>query len=153
MQLPSSWLIAFLRSRPIFDLSRERHGERKLLLPSLPFLNFYWSIVAWQCCVHFGYTVRWISHTYPYIPSFLDFLHIQVTTEHWVGFPVLYSEYSLVICFIHGSVYMSIADLPTHPTQPFPPWFPYACSLCLCLYFCFANKIISTIFLDSMYMH
>ena len=41
---------------------------------------------------------------------------------------------------------MSIADLPTHPTQPFPPWFPYACSVCLCLYFCFANKIIYTIF-------
>ena len=39
-----------------------------------------------------------------------------------------------------------------HP-YPFPPWYPYICSLCLCLYFCFANKIIYTIFLDSMYVH
>ena len=60
---------------------------------------------------------------------------------------MLYNKYSLVICFIHGNVYMSIADLPTHPTQPFPSWFPYACSVCLCLYFCFANKFICTILL------
>ena len=34
-----------------------------------------------------------------------------------------------------------------------PPWYPYICSLCLCLYFCFANKIIYIIFLDSTYMY
>ena len=28
---------------------------------------------------------------------------------------------------------------------PFPPWCLYVYSLCLCLYFCFANKIISTL--------
>ena len=26
--------------------------------------------------------------------------------------------------------------------HPLPPWYPYVCSLHLCLYFCFANKII-----------
>ena len=36
---------------------------------------------------------------------------------------------------------------------PFPPWYLYICSLHLCLYFCFANKIIQSIFfLDSTYM-
>ena len=35
-------------------------------------------------------------------PLFLDFLHIYVTTEHWVEFPVLYSRFSLFICFIHS---------------------------------------------------
>ena len=30
---------------------------------------------------------------------------------------------------------------------------PYICSLPLCLYFCFVNKITHTIFLDSTYMH
>ena len=38
------------------------------------------------------------------------------------------------------------------PPHPFPPWYLYICSLHLCLYFCFANKIIYTIFLDSTYM-
>ena len=36
--------------------------------------------------------------------------------------------------------------------HPLPPWYPYICSLRLCLYFCFANKIIYTIFLDSTYV-
>ena len=36
---------------------------------------------------------------------------------------------------------------------PFLSWCLYICSLCLCLYFCFANKFISAIFLDSTYMH
>ena len=45
---------------------------------------------------------------YTCIPSFLDFLPILVTTEHWVEFPVLYSRFSLVIYFIHSNVYMSI---------------------------------------------
>ena len=34
--------------------------------------------------------------------------------------------------------------IPPHPGQ-----YPYVHSLCLCLYFCFANKFICIIFLDS----
>ena len=34
-----------------------------------------------------------------------------------------------------------------HPLFPFvPPWYPHVCSLCLCLYFCFAKNIICTNF-------
>jgi len=32
-------------------------------------------------------------------------------------------------------------------------WYPDVCSLHLCLSFCFANKFIYTVFLDSTYMH
>ena len=38
-----------------------------------------------------------------------------------------------------------------HPLLP--PLFPQVFSLCLCLYSCPANRFISTIFLDSIYMH
>ena len=34
------------------------------------------------------------------------------------------------------------------PPLPFPSWYPYIYSLHPCLYFCFANKIIYTIFLN-----
>jgi len=43
--------------------------------------------------------VKWISHTYTYIDSLLDFLRIQGTTMHLVEFPVLSGMFSLVICF------------------------------------------------------
>ena len=47
--------------------------------------------------------LRWISYMYTYIPSFLDFFPIQVTTEHWIEFPVLYSRFPLVIYFIYST--------------------------------------------------
>ena len=41
-------------------------------------------------------------------------------------------------------------SVPVSQSIPSPrprfPWCPYTCSLCPCLYFCFANKIIYTIF-------
>ena len=61
---------------------------------------------------------------------------------------MLYSRFSLVIYFIHSisSVYMSIPSPNSSHPSPFPLWYPYVCSLCLCLYFCFVNKIIYTSF-------
>ena len=46
-------------------------------------------------------------------PLFLHFLSSKVTSEHWVEFPVLYRGVSLVIYFIHSSVYMEKA-MATH---------------------------------------
>ena len=43
-----------------------------------------------------------------YIYSLLDSFPIQVITEYWVEFPVLYSRSLLVIYFTYSSVYMSV---------------------------------------------
>ena len=44
-------------------------------------------------------------------------------------------------------------NLQIHSTPFFPPWQPYICSLCLCLYFCFSNKFIYTIFSRFPYIY
>ena len=58
------------------------------------------------------------------ILSVLNFLSIQVTTEHLVAFPVLQSRFSLVTYFMCSSVYMSIPISQFIPS-PIPCW--YAC--------------------------
>ena len=68
---------------------------------------------------------------------------------------VLYSRFSLDIYFIHSinSVYMSIPISQFIPLSPFPLGIHmFVCSLSLCLYFCFTDRFICTIFLDSTYM-
>ena len=61
---------------------------------------------------------------------------------------MLYSMFPSFVYFIHSSnnVYVSIPVSQFLPPHSFPPWYPYICSVCLCLYFCFANKMIYTIF-------
>ena len=48
------------------------------------------------------------------------------------------------ICFIHciKSVYLSIPISQLTLPLLSPPWYPHICSPRLCLYFCFANKIV-----------
>ena len=60
---------------------------------------------------------------------------------------MLYSRFSFVIYFTYSinSVYISIPISQFIPPH-LPPWYPYVCSLCLCLYFFFVNKIVYTIF-------
>ena len=83
-------------------------------------INFYWSIVALQCCISFLLYSK-VSQSYIYIyPLFFSFPSHLVTTEHGVEFPVLYSRFSLVIYFIHSSIYMSVPISPFIPL-PFPP--------------------------------
>ena len=85
---------------------------------SFSYINVYWSIVAFQCCVSFYCTAKWISYTCTYIPSFLGFLPIQVTIEHWVECPVLYSRFPLLSILDISSVQLhSHSTLWPHELQ------------------------------------
>ena len=105
-------------------------------------------MVALHCCVTFCWTAKWVSYMYTYIPSFLDFLPRQATSEHWAEFPELCRRFSLW-WFSHsvmsnscdptdfslpGSVrrilqarilewlsFPSPGDLPDPGTEPWPP--------------------------------
>ena len=92
--------------------------------PQSYFLNFYWSIVDLQCCVSFRCTAKWISYTYTYSHSFLDSFPIQIITETWVEFPVLYSRslviYVLTVCIRQSqSPNLSLPPLSTLVTSLF----------------------------------
>ena len=95
-----------------------------------------YSVVGSYC------TTKSISYTYTYIPSFLDFLPFWIKQS-----PVLY-------CGSHGFSTLYIVSVAyicqsRSPNSSHAPWCPYVCYLCLCLYFCFAKKIIYIISLDS----
>ena len=67
------------------------------------------------------------------------------------GFPVSYTKFPLAICFTYCNVYVSVLLFQSIPPSP-PLLCPQVGSLCLHLHCCPANRFISTIFLDSIYM-
>ena len=77
------------------------------------FKNFYfWSTVAFQCCVSFSDTTKWISYIYRYTPPSVTPLppSIHSLGHHralsWA--PVLHSCFPRAICFTRGSVCVSL---------------------------------------------
>ena len=93
------------------------------------------------------------SHTPPIPP-------LQDITEYRAELPVLYSSFPRTIYFTYDYIYIH-TYIYTHTYQSYslnsshpllPPLCPQVHSLYLCLYSCPANRVISTIFLDSIYM-
>ena len=86
--------------------------------------------------------------------------HKPISSPFWAPFPfrapqcIKQSSLRNTVCSHQLSIlYICVnPHLPILFPLPFLPWYPYICSLSVSL-FCFANKIIYTIFLDSMYMH
>ena len=83
------------------------------------------------------------SHVYLYT-LFLDFPSHLGDRRAVSTVPVLHSKFSVVIHFIHStsSVCSSAPVSQLILPSPLPACCPWICSLCLCLYFCFANKIV-----------
>ena len=86
-----------------------------------------------------------------YIPSFLYFLLIQITTEHWVEFLVLHSRFSLVIYFIHSTYLYWIYVIPSlwilfpQPSEPLHSVNFSTFSNCLPHLHCWASHVTQTV--------
>ena len=87
-----------------------------------------------------------------YMPSFLDFLPIQFTTLQLssVSCTIQYILISYQFYTQYRQYIRVNPNLPV-PLSLLSPLYPFICSLKLGLFFCFANRIIYTIFLDAYY--
>ena len=113
-------------------------------------------VITFQCCDGFCYISTWFSHRYTYIyPLSLE----SPSPSHpsgwsWstrFGLPVSYGKFPLAVYFTYSNMFVSMYSLKSSTlsfTHPCPKAYP----LCLHRLCCPANKIISTIFLDFIYM-
>ena len=66
-------------------------------------------MTAWQCCVGFCWTVKWISckdtHLLPLDHPSRPLPPLQVITEHQAELHVLYGSFPLAVCFTQGAGY------------------------------------------------
>ena len=87
------------------------------------------------------------------VTSVLHFLHIQVTSEYWAQFPVLYTGFSLVVSVLYIQCVCVSSPTSQFISAPLPRLVSiHFCFMSLSL-FCFASRFICTIFLNSTYMH
>ena len=95
--------------------------------------------------------LHWQAGSLPQLPTGKT-PSLQVITKCQAGVPVLYSSFPLVNCFTHDRVYMSML-VSQFVLLLLPPLCPHVHPLHLCFYSFPANRFISIIFLDSIYMH
>ena len=116
--------------------------------------NFYWSIIALQCCVSFCYTQQSEStlciHISPLCWASLPRTILPPSCHlHRAEPPVLWSSLPLATCFAHGSCINADSNFWVHPSFPFLFW---ELSLPLHLYSCLANRSVCATVLDSTCM-
>ena len=116
-----------------------------------------WNIVTLQCCASFCYMTVWIS----YMCIYLSFPLEPPSHPHPIPPRSSQSTKLSFLWYIAASHQLSILHMvaclceswsPNSSQPPLPPCV-HVCSLHLHLYSCRANSFISTIFLDSIYMH
>ena len=145
----TSWVASWV-SRILwpFPLSLTRLIFKNLFL-------FNWRTIDLQCCVGFCHISTRISHrrTCPHLLEPLSHrpLHHSALSSHrapgWA--PCIIQQISTGYLFYIWKYMFQCYSIPPL-LLPLGPW---VCSLCLHLHCSIAHRFISTIFLDSMYMH
>ena len=73
----------------------------------------------------------------------------RLLTEYWVE----HSNFPRALIYIWKWTFFSTTLSPLYSPHPLLPLCPQVCYLCLFLCFCPADRLISIIFLDSIYMY
>ena len=118
---------------------------------------FNW-IIALQHCVGFCHTSVWISHRNTLFPPSWTSVpppsppHPSRLSQSTELSSLFHTANSHRLSVLHMAVYMfqCCSFSSSHPFLP--PLCPQVCSVCLCLHCCPVNRLISTIFLESIYM-
>ena len=118
------------------------------------FIFISWRLITLQYCSGFCHTLTWISHGFTCIsPSHLPLHTIPGALGRprgirWRGRWEGGSGWGIHVnpWLIHVSCCLETSHPRLHPQSP------KFCSVHLCLFFCFAYRVIITIFLNSIYM-
>ena len=122
------------------------------------FIFISWRLITLQYCSGFCHTLAWISHGVTCIPHPNPPFHLPLHPIP-LGLP---SAPGLSTCLMHPAwagdlfhyrqytCFDAVLLKTSHPRLL--PQSPKVCSIHLCLFFCFAYRVIITIFLNSIYM-
>ena len=153
----------YTKAFPILVYVLLKWAPQKLFHSTCFFFNSFflilisWRLITLQYCSGFCHTLTWISLEYTCIPH-------PDTPSHLPLYPIplgLPSAPGPSTCLMHPTWAGDLfhlrqytcfdAVLLKHPTLAFSQR-PKVCSIHLCLFFCFAYRVIVTIFLNSIYM-
>ena len=101
--LQACWKCAARDPRSFMSLTKSVLFSLEAYLLSLFNFILYWSIVDWQCCVHFKCTAKWLLyiHTYPFFFNSFPFrlLHnIEQRALCYTVGPCWVSLLNIVVC-------------------------------------------------------
>ena len=125
-----------------------------------PFIFIHWRLITLQYYSGFCYTLTWISYGFTCVPHPNPLSHLPLHPIP-LGLP---SAPALSTCLMHPTCmqgWWSVSPLIVYLFQCCSLWTshprllpqsPKVCSIHLCLFFCFAYRVIITIFLSSIYM-
>ena len=129
----------------------------KTLLFVCSFIFISWRLITLQYCSGFCHTLTWISHGFTCVPIPIPLP--PPSSSHPSGSSQCTSPEHLSHASNLGWWFVSLLIVylfqcyslkTSHPRLL--PQSPKVCSVHLCLFFCFAYRVIITIFLNSIYM-
>ena len=151
VEMDNLWKVLTLLTRIFFSFSIY------FKLPFFPFIFIRWRLITLQYRTGFCHTLTRINHGFNVFPIPIPPPTSLSTRSLW-DFPVhqvraLASciQPGLVIYFTLDNIHVSMLFSWIIPPSS-SPTSPKFCSVHLCLFFCFAYKVIITIFLNSKYM-